>query len=49
MTRKKFFVDLPVSKETREIVKELKGTDTYDTFLKKFSKEYKKHSKRFEF
>jgi len=49
MKRKKFFVDLPVTKDTRELIKELKGDDTYDSFLKKFSKEYKKHSKRFEF
>ena len=49
MKRKKFFVDLPVTKETRDLIRELKENETYDSFLKKFSNEYKKHSKRFEF
>jgi len=33
MARKKFFVDLPCTKETREKIKERKGGDSYDKFF----------------
>jgi len=31
--RKKLFVDLPVTKETRDKVKQKKGSSSYDKFL----------------
>jgi len=34
MARKKKFVDLPVTKEVRELVKQKKGKKGYDQFLR---------------
>ena len=49
MARKTKFHDLPVHKDTHDLIEELKGNETYDSFLKKLSNNYKKHTKRFEF
>ena len=45
MARKTKFHDIAVHKDTHDMIDELRGNETYDQFLKKFAKNYKKHSR----